>query len=144
MKEAFLLQGNYSWKVFNQIQRLKAIEQRVIAHEMAHKVVGGKYTGAVHYTYTQGPDGRYYITGGEVAIDVSPESDLEETIRKMQIVRAAALAPADPSPQDIVVAQKATLLEMKARLELAKRSYQRHQNLFLTGSNVSPSYSQGA
>ncbi len=106
------------------IERLKLREKQVIAHEMAHKTVGGPYTGAVHYTYTRGPDGRYYITGGEVTIDVSPEANPEETIKKMQIVRAAALAPADPSPQDIAVAQRATALEMKARLELAKRKYQ--------------------
>ncbi len=129
MKEVNSIQGSYSWKILYQIQRLKTIEQKVIAHEMAHKAVGGQYTGPVNYTYTRGPDGRYYITGGEVPIDVSPEADPEETIRKMQIVRAAALAPSDPSPQDIAVAQKATALEMKARLELAIREYQRHQNL---------------
>jgi len=41
----------------------------------------------------------------------------------MEIVRAAALAPADPSPQDIAVAQRATALEMKARQELAYKKY---------------------
>ncbi len=102
------------------IQKLRLKEKQVIAHEMAHKAVGGRYTGAVHYTYTRGPDGKFYITGGEVSIDTSEEPDPEDTIRKMEIVRAAALAPADPSPQDIRVAQIATIKEMKARQELAK------------------------
>ncbi len=102
------------------IQKLKLREKQVIAHEMAHKAVGGRYTGAVYYIYTRGPDGKYYITGGEVSIDVSEEPYPEDTIRKMQIVRAAALAPVDPSPQDLQVAQIATIKEIKARQELAK------------------------
>ncbi len=115
-------------KILQEIQRLKLREKRVIAHEMAHKAVGGRYTGMVHYTYTKGPDGKYYITGGEVSIDVSTEADPEETIKKMQIVRAAALAPADPSPQDLAVAQRTTAIEMKARLELLQKSYQKTQS----------------
>ncbi len=106
------------------IEKLKLREKRVIAHEMAHKAVGGRYAGAVHYVYTRGPDGKYYITGGDVSIDVSEEPDPEATIRKMEIVRAAALAPVDPSPQDIRVAQIATMKEMKARLELQKQKAQ--------------------
>jgi hypothetical protein len=38
----------------------------------------------------------------------------------MQTIRAAALAPSDPSPTDYKVAATATLLEMKARLELSQ------------------------
>ena len=106
------------------LEKLKRIEARVIAHEMAHKVVGGQYAGSVRYEYTRGPDGRLYITGGEVSIDVSEEPTPEETIQKMEIVRRAALAPADPSPQDLAVAQTATIKEMKARLELWRRKFE--------------------
>jgi len=106
------------------VEKLKRIEARVIAHEMAHKVVGGQYAGAVRYEYTRGPDGRLYITGGEVSIDVSEEPTPEETIKKMEIVRRAALAPADPSPQDLAVAQTATIKEMKARLELWRKKFE--------------------
>jgi hypothetical protein len=106
------------------VEKLKRIEARVIAHEMAHKVVGGKYAGAVRYEYSRGPDGRLYITGGEVSIDVSEEPTPEETIQKMEIVRRAALAPADPSPQDLAVAQTATVKEMKARLELWRKKFE--------------------
>ncbi len=111
------------------IQRLKLREKQVIAHEMAHKAVGGRYTGPVHYTYTRGPDGKFYITGGDVSIDVSEEPDPRATIRKMEIVRAAALAPADPSPQDIRVAEIATIKEIKARMELEKlKEQEKSQN----------------
>ena len=110
------------------VEQLKMREKKVFAHEMAHKAVGGRYAGAVHYTYTKGPDGKYYISGGDVSIDVLEERDLEATIRKMEIVRAAALAPADPSPQDIQVAQIATIKEIKARQELARlREKQREE-----------------
>ncbi len=108
------------WKKRMIIEKLKLREKRVIAHEMAHKAVGGRYAGAIHYEYTRGPDGKLYISGGEVPIDTSEEKDPRATIRKMEIVRAAALAPADPSPQDIRVAQIATMKEIKARLELMK------------------------
>jgi hypothetical protein len=106
------------------VERLKRIEARVIAHEMAHKVVGGQYAGSVRYEYTRGPDGRLYITGGEVSIDVSEEPTPEETIQKMEIVRRAALAPADPSPQDLAVTQTATIKEMRARLELWRKKFE--------------------
>ncbi len=108
-------------KLQMEVERLKRIEQKVVAHEMAHKVVGGRYTGAPSYHYTRGPDGKLYITGGEVPIDVSEEDTPEETIQKMEVVRRAALAPADPSPQDLAVAQTATLKEIKAKLELAQK-----------------------
>jgi hypothetical protein len=105
------------------VERLKRTEERVIAHEMAHKAVGGQYAGAIRYSYTRGPDGKLYITGGEVSIDVSEEETPEETIRKMEIVKRAALAPSDPSPQDYAVAQMAAIQEMKARLELLQRTF---------------------
>ncbi len=111
-------------KVRMVIEKLKRTEARVIAHEMAHKVVGGQYAGAVRYEYTRGPDGRLYITGGEVSIDVSEEPTPEETIQKMEVVRRAALAPADPSPQDLAVAQTATIKEMRARLELWRKKFE--------------------
>ena len=112
------------------IQKLKMIERKVINHEMAHKMVGGKYAGTPRYTYTKGPDGKYYITGGEVPIDTSEERTPEETIKKMQIVRAAALAPADPSPQDIRIAQIASMKEIKARLEFMRQKYQKEKEAY--------------
>ena len=48
-----------------------------------------------------------YAIGGEVQIDTSKEKTPQETIRKMQIVIRAALAPAEPSSQDLKVAQLA-------------------------------------
>ncbi len=105
-------------KINEIVQKLRQIERKVIAHEMAHKSVAGRYAGTVNYTYTKGPDGKMYITGGEVSLDLSEESTPEETIKKMEIIQAAALAPSDPSPQDIRVAQTAAIKKMKAQIEL--------------------------
>lgn len=110
-------------KIQEEVQKLKAVEEKVIAHEMAHKSVGGQYAGAVHYEYKAGPDGRSYIAGGEVPIDVSDERTPEETMQKMAIVRRAALAPVDPSPQDQKVAAEAAIKEQNALLESLKQKY---------------------
>ncbi|MGQ9812040.1 MAG: putative metalloprotease CJM1_0395 family protein [Dissulfurimicrobium sp.] len=102
------------------VQRLKMREQKVIAHEMAHKAAGGNYVGAVSYEYQLGPDGKRYIVGGEVPIDLSDGISPEDTVQKMERVKMAALAPADPSPQDYAVAQYASMKEQMARQEIIK------------------------
>jgi hypothetical protein len=91
----------------DQVEKLKQRDREVRAHEQAHARVGGPYAGAPSYTFQQGPDGGRYAIGGEVQIDTSPESEPEATVRKMQIVIRAALAPAEPSSQDLRVAQLA-------------------------------------
>jgi hypothetical protein len=101
--------------------KLKAIERDVIAHEAAHKAVGGQYAGPVSYTYATAPDGTRYIVGGEVSISAPEGRTPEETIRIMEQVKRAALAPGSPSPQDIQVAAAASAAQMRARAELAKQ-----------------------
>ncbi|MFZ4855911.1 MAG: putative metalloprotease CJM1_0395 family protein [Desulfuromonadaceae bacterium] len=102
-----------------QITQLKSIEEKVKAHEAAHKAAGGAMTGPVSYTYTRGPDGKNYITGGEVPISISTGRTPQETISRMQQVIQAALAPADPSPQDRAVAGQAAAMQQEARQQLA-------------------------
>lgn len=106
-----------------EVQELKQRDREVKAHEMAHVAAGGQYVrGGASFEYQTGPDGKRYATGGEVSIDTTPvKGDPEQTIRKMQTVRKAALAPAQPSAQDRSVAAKATQHENKARQELAKQ-----------------------
>ncbi|WP_029523071.1 putative metalloprotease CJM1_0395 family protein [Persephonella sp. KM09-Lau-8] len=103
------------------IQQLRITEQKVKAHEMAHKIAGGELAGPVHYKYKKGPDGKLYIVGGEVPIKIKEGRTPEETIEIAQKIKRAALAPADPSPQDRAVAARAAMLEMKARIELQKQ-----------------------
>ena len=89
-------------------------------HEQAHASTGGQYAGAPQYEYTTGPDNKRYVTDGEVSIDVSEEKTPEETLKKMEQVRAAALAPAEPSSQDLKVAAEASQKATEARSEIAK------------------------
>ena len=102
------------------ITELKQIEQAVRKHEMAHVAAGGRYIlSGANYSYKTGPDGKQYIVGGEVKIDTSPvPGDPQATINKMRQVRSAALAPADPSPQDRKVAATAMTISTKAMSEL--------------------------
>ena len=99
------------------VAKLQARDREVRAHEAAHAAAGGQYAGAPTFTYQQGPDGRRYAVGGEVSIDLSPGSTPEETERKADQVRAAALAPADPSGQDRAVAAAAAQLKAQAQAE---------------------------
>lgn len=103
-----------------QIAELKARDQEVRQHEMAHMAAGGQYAGTVSYSYTKGPDGVQYAVSGEVSIDMSKEQNPEQTIVKMQQVQRAALAPAEPSAQDRQVAASAAQQINLARAELLK------------------------
>lgn len=100
------------------ISELSARDREVRAHEQAHAAVGGTYAGAPKYQTERGPDGVSYAVGGEVPIDLGRAATPQETILKAQIVRRAALAPAEPSPQDRKVAAQATQMESQARTEL--------------------------
>ena len=104
-----------------EIESLKQRDQEVRAHEQAHAAVGGKYAGSPQYEFQTGPDGRRYAVGGEVSIDIAEEPTAEQTLRKMQQVKAAALAPAEPSPQDLRVATEATQKAFEARSEITEK-----------------------
>jgi len=106
-------------------RELAARDREVRAHEQAHLSAAGPYArGGAHFEYQTGPDGRRYAVGGEVSIDASAEDEPEATIRKAQVVRAAALAPAEPSAQDRQVAAAATKMEADARAELRQQQSQ--------------------
>ena len=103
-----------------QITELASRDREVRSHEQAHAAVGGSYAGAPTYSFKRGPDGQTYAVGGEVSIDVSPiPNDPAATLRKMEVVQQAALAPAEPSAQDLRVAAQAQVLAAQARSELA-------------------------
>ena len=100
------------------VTELKQRDAEVKRHEQAHAAVGGQYAGAPTYEYQTGPDGRQYAIGGEVQINSAPLNDPEATIAKLQIVRRAALAPAQPSPQDQRVAAEANQGIAQAKAEI--------------------------
>ena len=105
-----------------QVERLKARDRVVRQHEQAHMTAGaGLITSAASFTYQRGPDGVNYAIGGEVSIDTSPGRTPDETIDKAQRIRAAALAPAEPSGQDRAVAAAASQMAQAAQMEKAKQ-----------------------
>lgn len=130
-----------------ELTELKARDREVRAHEAAHKAVGGQYAGAISYDYQRGPDGARYAVGGEVSIDISPvQGDPEATIEKMRVVRAAAMAPAEPSSQDRAVAAEATQIMLRAQTDLYREASDTYQSVSKmndsdTASERSPSHS---
>lgn len=107
-----------------EVQALKARDSEVRAHEQAHlAAAGGLATSGASFQYVTGPDGQRYATGGEVGIDVSPvANDPRATLMKAETIRRAALAPAQPSGQDLSVASKAAAMASKASAELLLKS----------------------
>lgn len=102
------------------VARMQQRDREVRAHEMTHISAGaGLVRGGATYSFERGPDGKLYAVGGEVSIDTSPGNTPQETIERARRIRSAALAPADPSPQDRQVAAAASLMESQARIELA-------------------------
>ena len=105
------------------VSELKARDRVVRTHEMAHMAAGaGLVTRGASYTYQSGPDGQRYAVGGEVGIDTSPGRTPEETLLKAERIRAAALAPAEPSGQDRQVAAAAAKMASQARMEISSAS----------------------
>ena len=127
------------------VEELKSTDRAVRAHEAAHMAAGGSLvTSGASYSYETGPDGQRYAVAGEVGIDTSKGRTPEETLARAQQIRAAALAPADPSGQDRAVAAAATKMAADARAEIARTSMEKgstdkpHES----GKNRGPSFGQ--
>lgn len=111
-----------SFREQRQVARLKSRDREVRAHEQAHRSAGGQYAGAASYSYTTGPDGKRYATGGEVPIDASPvPNNPQATVQKMEVVKRAAMAPAQPSSADRSVYAQASRLQNEARVKANKQ-----------------------
>jgi hypothetical protein len=128
------------------VSELRSTDIEVHSHEAAHMAAGGSHiTGGASYSYQTGPDGKRYAVGGEVGIDVSPVSgNPRATIAKMMMVQAAALAPANPSPQDLSVAAAAAQMEADARSDLAAQTQALISETQPTGKPVSGPYAAPA
>lgn len=102
------------------IEQLKRRDREVREHERAHASAGGSIAGSPTFKFTRRPDGRQYAVGGEVSIDASPvPGNPQATIRKLEQVKRAALAPRTPSGQDRSVASSADAGIIQAKKELA-------------------------
>lgn len=119
--------ANVEQQIQQVINQLKSRDAEVKAHEMAHlSAAGGYATGGASYVYQVGPDGRQYAIGGEVGIDTSPiPGNPEATLQKAMVVKNAALAPAEPSSQDMKVARAAMQMASEARVEITQQKSQK-------------------
>lgn len=126
-----------------EVEDMKARDSEVRTHENAHKSAGGQYAASPSYTYETGPDGKRYITDGEVSIDVGKEDDPQDTIEKMQVVKRAAMAPAQPSAQDRQVYAEASQKEAEARQELAQEKQEEAQGSTNSSNAAANSRAQG-
>jgi hypothetical protein len=100
------------------IRSLAQTDREVRSHEAAHLAAAGSAAqGGAKFIYKRGPDGKYYAVGGEVRILISSGNSPEETIQRARQVRSAALAPSNPSSQDMAVAAQALAMETAVHLE---------------------------
>lgn len=112
------------------VQDLARRDREVRAHEQTHRSVGGPYAGSIHLDFEVGPDGKRYAVSGSTPIDVAPVAgDPAATLRKMEVVQRAAMAPASPSGADHQVAAHAAKQAQQARAELAAERYGRAREL---------------
>jgi len=119
-----------------EVAQLKQVDREVRAHETAHASAGGQLTGAPQLSFVTGPDGKRYAVAGEVSIDTAKVPDnAQATLSKMNQVRQAALAPADPSAQDLKVAAMASQIANQAVIEI---NLERQQTLSQSGSADAP------
>jgi hypothetical protein len=105
------------------VDKDKATDRAVRVHEQAHLAVAGSLAvSGANFSYVTGPDGVRYAVGGDVTIDTSAvPNDPEATYKKAQEIIRAALAPAQPSPQDLSVAAQAQAMAAQAMQELMKQ-----------------------
>jgi SprA-related family len=112
-------EGRMSEQELRELQTLKRRDAEVRSHEQAHLAAAGQYArGGASFAFERGPDGASYAVGGQVGIDLSKERTPEDTVKKMQTVRRAALAPLSPSAADRSIAARAAVMESQARQEL--------------------------
>ena len=105
------------------VRELKESDTRVRAHEMAHKAAAGSLAaGGPYYDLQRGPDGQNYAVGGEVPIRLPETNDYKQALKDAQQAERAALAPADPSPDDYAAAAAFRQRAVEARSKLSKEA----------------------
>ena len=84
----------------------------IYSHEMAHKLAGGKYAGAI--SIERNSDGIPIAGHVPIQMPTLNRENPQATIDHANTVIKAALAPADPSEQDYKVANAARTIKMRA------------------------------
>lgn len=100
--------------------------QHILNHEKQHLAAAGEYAaGGIHMDYNS--DG--WATGGHVNIKMPPKIDkntspemARKALKHAEVVKGAALAPSDPSSQDMKVAAQATQIMFQANQLLSNNN----------------------
>jgi hypothetical protein len=89
-------------------------ESHIRSHEQAHQAAAGGLAGTMSIQYDQNG----VAFAGQVPISIPPldSANPEASMKNYQAVRASALAPGDPSPQDYSVASRAEGLMGQAKM----------------------------
>ena len=123
------------------VEQLKQRDAEVRAHELAHMAAGGGHiTSGPSYSYQSGPDGKRYAIGGEVGIDTSMKAgDPGGNLEKARAIIRAAMAPAEPSSQDVRVAASARAMESRAQQELRELQVKEYEQVMAAASTTEAS-----
>jgi len=107
-------------KAENVLARVRAdSEAHIRGHEAAHQSAAGSLGGSMSIQYDQNG----VAVAGQVPISIPPmdRANPEASLKNYQTVRFAALAPGDPSGQDISVASRAQSLMGQAQVLIARK-----------------------
>jgi bacterioferritin-associated ferredoxin len=107
-------------------QKLAALKQqqysKIMAHEQAHASAAGGFGGGIHIEY----DSNGIAVAGHVPVRMPAldPSAPDKAISAGRQVRAAALAPIDPSGADLGVAAAASAIEAQGQVLLKQKTIQ--------------------
>ncbi len=118
------------------LQKLKNRDQEVRLHEAQHNRNPGTVSiGGPQYTYTIGPDGKVYATGGQVMVTTGASGDPKTALRKARALKSAALSTGEPSSMDMAAAVSAREMEMEAIIKLAREEKEKQEGLSIHVGN---------
>jgi len=128
--------------ITKEIKDLQDREDMIIKHERSHMAVGGNLASSPSYIYTTGPDGKKYISGGEVSMRLPTTGSFEKMLANVKKVVQASTAGINPSPTDIKTAALAVAMESKITNEMtlkkAKESYEKAKEISEVDKQIDP------
>ncbi|MBC05450.1 MAG: hypothetical protein CMO10_04060 [Thalassospira sp.] len=117
------------------VQELRARDATVRTEEESHQALAGANAGMISYSYTAGPDGRLYATGGKVSIRPIQGLDGVAAIANQAAISRAASVPGS-SAADYNVAKGAS---MNISAMISAQAYAAAESYRMTlGLNAAP------
>lgn len=126
-KEITLFENVLQSRLIEELTALKKQDDTIKKHEQVHYSVARQYSELPTFQYQKGSDGNRYVVKGEVNFKmISSDDSPDAAIKKMQQIYLAALAPADPSTDDLTLAIQAIHSITDLRLQLFMEKLQPH------------------